>query len=189
MFRYSVEFLQSSFAKRPKTFDAIDMRRAIYKFISRVIDSKMFRVANVNQSIVAAPFVRVNNRVQANTPANDGLEGFLAAVRDDFRIDRTVPFEDAEDFSLAAGSSPALALDSSCAEVAFVNFDFARPEWRGSLGFLSDAVSDFQEYPINRLMRHCHQFGGFIGGQIKGKIPDNLPCFTFANFSTPIISV
>ena len=110
LFRDSIKLLQVAFSRGPKTFDAIDMRRAVHKFIRAVIDSKMFRVANVNQSIVAAPFVRVNNRVQANTPANHRLQRFLAAVRDNFRIDRAVKLKDAEGFGFAAPPRPRLPL-------------------------------------------------------------------------------
>ncbi len=97
VFRDPIELLQPSFAKRPKTFYPVNMRRAINKFISTVVNTKMIRVADINQPVVAAPFVRVNNRVQANTPANDCLQRFLAAVRDNLGINRSVALKDAED--------------------------------------------------------------------------------------------
>jgi len=89
--RDSIELLQASFAKRPKTFYPVNVRVAVDEFISRMINAKMLRVADINQPVVAAPFVRVNNRVQANTPANDCLQRFLAAVRDNLGINRSRP--------------------------------------------------------------------------------------------------
>ncbi len=119
LLRDSIEFLQASFGRRPKTFDAVNRRRAIHKFIGTVINPQMFCIADINQSIVAAPLVRVNYRVHRDTPANHRLQRFLAAIRDNFRVDRAIPFEDAEDFGFAARTAPALAFNAPRAKVAF----------------------------------------------------------------------
>ncbi len=60
MFRYSIKLLQAMFGIRPETFDAVNMRIAVHKLVSTTIDSKMFSIADINQSIVAAPLIRVN---------------------------------------------------------------------------------------------------------------------------------
>ncbi len=57
LFRDAIELLQAPFAKRPETFDAVNMRITIYKFVGTVINAKMFAVTDVNQSVIAAPFV------------------------------------------------------------------------------------------------------------------------------------
>ena len=81
LFRNSVELLQPSFAERPKTFYPINVRVAINELVSRVIDAQMLTVADINQSVVAAPLVRVDTRIQVDTPANNGLQRLLCAVR------------------------------------------------------------------------------------------------------------
>lgn len=63
VFRHAVELLQSSFGTRPKTFDAVDVRVTVDELIGRMIDTKMLFIADINQSVVASPFVRVNNRI------------------------------------------------------------------------------------------------------------------------------
>jgi hypothetical protein len=48
------------------------------ELIIAVIDSEMFRIADINQPVIAAPTVRVNDRVCRDTTANNGLQsGFL----------------------------------------------------------------------------------------------------------------
>ena len=81
LFRYSIELLQSSKAFRPKTFYPVNMRVAVNEFVSRVINAKMLRVTDINQPAIIAPLVRVNDSIQADMPAYDGLQRFLSAVR------------------------------------------------------------------------------------------------------------
>lgn len=83
-FRHAVELLQATFGIRPETFDAVDMRIAGDKLILRVIDAVMFIKADIDQTVVAAPAVRMNDRVQRNTPANNVLQRFSLHVRHDF---------------------------------------------------------------------------------------------------------
>jgi hypothetical protein len=103
--RHADELLQAAFGTRSKTFDAIYMRTTIDEFISRVIDPQMFFVADINQSIVAAPLFQVNDRIQADTPANKGLQRLFLTIRDNPGINRTVAFEDAEDFERRDGQN------------------------------------------------------------------------------------
>ena len=83
-----------------------------------MINAKMLRVSDIDQSVIAAPLIRMNHRIQRNTPANNGLQRFLAAVRDNFSIDRAIALEDAEDFRLAARSASALAFDTTRTELS-----------------------------------------------------------------------
>ena len=54
VFRHAVELLQSPLGERPETFDAVDVRVAINKFVSRMIDTKMLPVTDINQPVVSA---------------------------------------------------------------------------------------------------------------------------------------
>ena len=89
------------------------MTLVISKLILRMQHPEMLRVSNINQSIVAAPAVRVNHGLQRNMSTNHLLQRAFAAIRDDLGIDRTVTFEDAEDDGLATGSSASLATTAS----------------------------------------------------------------------------
>lgn len=76
MLRDTVEFLQPSFRRRPETFYPVNMVVADGKLIARMIDSKVFRVADINQSVITAPAVRVNDALRRDVTANNGFKVF-----------------------------------------------------------------------------------------------------------------
>ena len=41
-----------------------------------MVNPKVFRIADVNESVIAAPVVGMNNGLDADTPGNKGLERF-----------------------------------------------------------------------------------------------------------------
>src|SRR5437016_4965454 len=100
MRRNAVELLKPSLSTRPETFYPVDMTLCISKHIVRVEHTKMLTVSDINQAIVAAPPVRVNDGLKGNMSANHLLQRAFAAIRDDLGIDRPITFEDAEDDGL-----------------------------------------------------------------------------------------
>ena len=52
-----------------------------------MINPEMFRITQINQSVVAAPHIGMNNRFDADTPANNGLERFSLDIRNNFSLD------------------------------------------------------------------------------------------------------
>ncbi len=185
--RHTIELLQSPFGIRPETFYSVNMNITDGKNIKRVVDSQVFGIPDIDQSIVAAPAVRMNHRIKRNLAANNVLQGFLLHIGNNLGINRTVSFINPKDNSFAARSAPALASDSSCSEVGFVNLDLAGGERRSAFTFFGDSISNFQINLINRLARQISQKSCFLSRQIKGEILDDLPCFSLANFSKPII--
>ncbi len=128
--RHAVEPLQAAFGIRPETFYFVDVNIADSKNIVRVIDSQMFGITDIEQSVITAPAVRMNDRIQSNAPANNVLQRFLSRVRNNLSINFTVSLIDAEDDLLAAGSTPALASNAACSEIKLIDFDFATGKWR-----------------------------------------------------------
>ena len=59
--RQPVELLQAAFGTRPETFDAVDVICPVSKLIIRMIDTKMFTIANINQPVIITPAVRMDN--------------------------------------------------------------------------------------------------------------------------------
>ena len=72
-FVHTSEFNQSDFSRGPKRFYTVDMRLASDKFIVAVMHTEMFVVAEINQAIVAAPAVRVNDAFDSDTTAYQRL--------------------------------------------------------------------------------------------------------------------
>lgn len=85
----------------------------------------MFRITDIDQSVVAAPHVGMNHGFHADTPTNNGLQRFPGTVGNDLGINFTVTFEDAEDDRFTKCSATVFASDTTCAEVGFINFDSA----------------------------------------------------------------
>ena len=62
-----MKLLQAMFGKTPKALDAVDVMRAAGELILAVIDSVVLRVADVNDSVVAAPAVTMGDRFRGNS--------------------------------------------------------------------------------------------------------------------------
>ena len=88
-----------------------------------MIDTKVFRVADVDESVVAAPAIRMNDGLDADTPANNGLERLSRYIRNDLGKHFSVSFVDAEDDRFATSSAASFAFDTTGTEVAFIDFD------------------------------------------------------------------
>jgi hypothetical protein len=149
-----------------------------------MIDSQMFRITDINESVVTAPTIGMNHRIETNFPTDNSLQGFFLHLRDDLGINFSVAFVNSKDDRFAAG-----AANTSGAEVRLINFDFASRKWRSAFGFWRDSVSNFQINLFDRFIGQTTKLSGFISSQIKGKKLDNLTSFSLTNFRVPIIPV
>ncbi len=188
MRRNTIEFLKPSLSTRPEALDTVDMTLCISKFIVRVQHPEMLRVADINQSIIAAPTVRMNHGLKRNVAPNHLLQCRFTTIRHDLGIDRAVAFEDTEDDGLATGSAPSFASNSASTEVTFIHFDFTG-KGRGTFTFFRDALTDSDKEHSHAAARQASQFGCFAGRQIVRKVADDLARFTFINFGTSVITV
>ena len=64
MFLNTFQFTQSQFGVSPKGLNTINVRLVISKFITAMFDPKMFRIADIDQSMVPTPAVRMNDTIQ-----------------------------------------------------------------------------------------------------------------------------
>lgn len=69
-----------------------------------VFDAQVFLVAHIDQAVVAAPAVGVDDRVEADMPADGLLQGLFLTIGDDLGVDAAVAFENAEHDGLATGA-------------------------------------------------------------------------------------
>ena len=77
----------------PEAFNAINMWVFIGKFIVAMLHPKVLLIAQVNQAIVAAPAVRVDNTFEFYPTTNYALERALWAVGDYLCVDSSISFE------------------------------------------------------------------------------------------------
>ncbi len=187
--RDAVELLEPSLGETPKALNPIEVICALHKLVLTMMDSKMLGISGINQAVVTAPTVRVDDGVECDATAHNGLQSALFAVRHDLRVNASVSFEDAEDDGLATCPATALAAHTARAEVRLIHFDLAGGEGRSTLAFFRDAFSDFEKDRGDSLTCQAGKSGRLTGRQIERETAHELTHFTFANFGTPIIAV
>src|SRR5947209_12913400 len=175
--RDPVELLKSALGITPEALNAIDVLCATRELVFTVIDSEVLTVANIYESVIAAPPVRVDDCSKRDATANNGLQSGFLAVRDNLCVKASIALEDAEDDGLTGSSATTLASDTASAEIAFVHFDFARGEGRGSFALSGDALSDFEKDRGHAATRQPRQMGHVTGRQIEREVTKNLTEF------------
>lgn len=126
----SVELGKAPFRKGPEALNAVDVNAVLFgKNAFPMVDSKMLIIADIDKSIVAAPAIGVDDRLQIDSSPDNALQCAFATIGDDLRVDASVPKKDAED-GLFEGASTAFkppfpAPNPSCTEIAFIDFNLS----------------------------------------------------------------
>ena len=63
------------FGKGPETFNPIDMRIFGSKLVLTMLNPKVLLIAQINQTIIAPPTIRMDNTLKAYMTTDDALEG------------------------------------------------------------------------------------------------------------------
>lgn len=80
MLRYAVELCQATFGKTPERFNTINMPFATGKFITAMMNPEGFIMANIDQSVIAAPSIRMNHSIWRHMSTDNGLQCRLGTV-------------------------------------------------------------------------------------------------------------
>ena len=187
--RDAIELLQAPFSIAPEALDAVNVMRSADELITTMIDAKMLRVANINQSVIPAPAVGMDDGVQGHATANYGLQSAFSAVRHHFRVNAAVALENAEDNGFARGTAATLATYPARSEVTFIHFNFAASVRRGALAFGGQALSDSEKDQGDCLARQSGQLRYVAGRKIHRKVAHDLAEFTLGNFRPLVIAV
>ena len=177
----AVELDHAPFGEAPEGLNAIDMGFSIRELVLGVVDSQVFGVANVHESIVATPAIGVNDTFQADLAANDSLQGDFLGIGNNFSEDLTVAFEDSKDDCLATSTSSSFATHSFGTEVRFINFDLSQVRCL-SLTLLTDTVTNLQKDIVDPSHREARKNRGVGGCQVHGKTLDELPKLGLTDF-------
>ncbi len=188
MLGYTVKFCQASFGVAPKGLDAIDMPIAIGKFIFAVMHPKLLIKANIHQTIVTAPAIRVKHRMWLDTPSDNALQCDSGTIRHDFRIHLAVALKQAKHNGFAISTSSATASDAMCTKVRLIDF-YRVLQRRILLTGFCQSLTNLEVNRIHRSHRNTNQFGGTAGCKIQGKAAHKLPEFSLCDFRTAIVSI
>jgi hypothetical protein len=113
---HSPELGQPEFSNAPEAFDAVYMGLVSNEFIVAMIDSEVLAITDIDETIIAAPAVRVNHTLRLDLSPDDGLQRGFGTIRDDFGIDFPVAFEDAEDNRFTIGAAPSFSFNAQCSK-------------------------------------------------------------------------
>ena len=140
IFIHSTKPSQSSFGKSPKPFDTINVGVSIGKFIFSMIDTKMFSISDIDESIVTTPSVILDDAFHGDTTSDDSLQRSFGAVRDNFSIDFAIAFKNAKDDGFARSTLASFSFKYT-AKKNLVSFNFSRKRRLGFTKFC-DALSN-----------------------------------------------
>lgn len=116
-----------------------------------MIEPKVFRVADANEPVITPPMIGVDDGLDADTPANNGLERLSLDIRNDLGKHFSVSFVDAEDDGFATSSAAPFAFDPFGPEVAFIDF-YLTGKRSLSVLFFGQTLTNFQINLIDRFM-------------------------------------
>ena len=102
----AVELRQAPFGKAPEAFDAVDVLCAADKFVRRMIEPIMLRIADIHQAVGPTPGVGVHDALKGDAPRDGLAERRAPHVGNDLGVDVTIALVDAEDDGLATRPTP-----------------------------------------------------------------------------------
>ena len=70
---HATELLKPSLGEAPEALYPVDMALAIGELVRAMMGSEVFRMADIHQAVVAAPAVRMDDRVGRDSAADNGL--------------------------------------------------------------------------------------------------------------------
>jgi len=127
---HSPALYQSGFSKASKSFDPIYMTGRCNKFITSMIDSKMFGIAQIYQSVIGSPSIRVNDAIDAYFTLNNPLKALFRGIWDNFCIHVSIAFKNSEDDCFTSGTTASFAFGPTPTEVGFIAFKYLFTELR-----------------------------------------------------------
>lgn len=111
--------------KTPKALDPVNVALPIDELVLAMIHPQVLGIPHAHEPIIAPPAIRVNDRLKVDFTPNGGLKGHFRDIREDLRIDLTVPLEDAEHDGLSEGSPAPSSFDPLCSKVGFINLNLS----------------------------------------------------------------
>lgn len=114
-------------------------------------------VADINEAVLVASAVRMDDCFGCNATTNNGLQRSLFAVRHNLSIDLAISLEPPEEDGLSRDSAPALTAHTTRSEVRFIDFDLARREWRATFVILRHELTDVEKDRVGCFVRQTSQ--------------------------------
>ena len=85
------ELSQSKFSKSPKRFNPVNVGVSLGELVVAVIDTVMLLIAQIHETVVSAPPVRIKDAVKSNSPLNHRMQSGSRDVAHNLGIDFHFP--------------------------------------------------------------------------------------------------
>jgi hypothetical protein len=188
MFSHAIELSQAALGKAPKGFNTVDMMRTAHKLILTMVDPKVFIKANIDQSIVATPTIGVDDAQRIRFASDNRLQGTLRSIGNNLRVNLITTFKQPKDNRFTARTASAFTAHAAWTKVRLISLQLAT-QWRSLQTPPSHAFAHAKIDTIDASQGHAAQSGAFSGGQIQGKMFNNLTKLGFAEFRTVEIPI
>ncbi len=185
--REAVELPKPALRERPEGFDAVDVDAVPFReFVVPVVHPEVPVVADVNEPVVPAPAVRVDDGIERNTSQNQGLERPFLAVGHNLREHLARSLEDAED-GLLHRSAASLELSVEAAPplravVGLIHLHLAAHELPAALGAPpKDGEAEAGEEPVRGLAVYARERRRSRRVDVEAKTRHQLGNFAMVN--------
>ena len=122
MFRHPVKLHQAMLGVAPKRFNTVNMPRTANKLIVTMMYPEMFGKTHVNQSLITALTVGIDDALDTDTTSNDLLQRCFGSIGNNLGINLVPTFQNAENDGFPTRTAPAFAPDTFGTEIGFVQF-------------------------------------------------------------------
>ena len=156
--------------------------------ISAVVNAEMLVKADIHQSVVTRPAVRMNDRSWVNVTAEYPLEYAIHTDKHNFCVDHALTLEQPKGNRLPVGATPTSASNTVGTEVGFIYFN-RTIQGRGLLTSFSQSLTNLQLDRIYRAKRDTRHFRSYRCRQIHRKTKPQLAKFSLADSRTALAPV
>ena len=188
MFSDAVKLFQATLCVAPERFNAVDMPVSIRKLILAVMHPEVLVKTNFDQSIIAAPAIRMKRRAGLHMPPENGLQRVFRTVRHDFGIDLALTLQQPKHDGLGISSATLPATHAMHTEIRLIDFYRALQRLIQLTG-LSNSTANLEINIVGRSNRKSSQFSRAHRGEIQSNTTNQLPEFSLADFRTSVISI
>lgn len=154
----AVELGKTAFGEGPECFDAVDVGASPGEAFGLFADPDVPVVANIDQAVIAAPIVRIDNGRRIDPAPDHPMKTGLRAIRDDLGVDPAAALEETEDRLLlgapAGGEAAILTALASRTEVALINFNLTDQTTDLSHLMVVDQPTETHEVSVRRVAAH-----------------------------------
>jgi hypothetical protein len=105
IFRDTLELHKPVFGIPPKTLNSVDVAAASAKLIFTMVDTKMLRIPQIDQAVITAPTVIMDNAFNVGVTSYDLLERICRSIRNYLGVNLAVALIQAKYDGFIAGSA------------------------------------------------------------------------------------